>query len=71
MIISTSTCCIGRRSSIEVCLILLFLFLSYKFAGLVDGKPKTLRPDEHPNYVDTYKEMEKLLNTGKQIQLNL
>jgi glycerol 2-dehydrogenase (NADP+) len=25
---------------------------------------KVLRPDEHPNFIDAWKEMEKLLGTG-------
>ncbi|TFK75467.1 aado/keto reductase [Pluteus cervinus] len=39
------------------------LYMLHWPQGTVDGK--TLSPDEHPTFVETYKEMEKLFETGK------
>ncbi|KAF7428157.1 hypothetical protein PC9H_007378 [Pleurotus ostreatus] len=41
--------------------------MHWPFAVITDssGQSRTLRPDEHPTFIDTWKEMEKLLDTGK------
>ncbi|KAF4598125.1 hypothetical protein EYR38_006521 [Pleurotus pulmonarius] len=41
--------------------------MHWPFAVVTDssGRTRTLRPDEHPTFIETWKEMEKLLDTGK------